>query len=283
MYSPVRITAWRLHRNQHGRVAQQIVEVIEKFLRKPEPRVTRAAPGDLLAHQHVPARLDLRKRAHGRALHLGNDSAELKQDALLLRFGELRPSLLAECARNAGDHQIRPAVALAFDDDFGNRHRQPSAKLRQRRALRDELPAQQRRKNLQDQAVVEPDHEDWCRWQRHAARARQAVAARDVERCRQAARRVEPPGVKALVVREDGELHRYRSIRDGAPAHLSGPDWRARTGAAGGCRVRPRHRARPAPISCPRTPARARPRSRRAPARTSRAARRASSPSAPSG
>ena len=34
---------WRLYRDQHGRVAQQIVEVIEKFLRKPEPRMTEDA------------------------------------------------------------------------------------------------------------------------------------------------------------------------------------------------------------------------------------------------
>jgi hypothetical protein len=91
----------------------------------------RAAAFDLPRHERVPARFDAGKLAQRRALYLGNGGADLAEDALLLIFRQLGPRLAAHDARQARDDEIRPAVALAFGDDLGNWHRQPSTKLRQ--------------------------------------------------------------------------------------------------------------------------------------------------------
>ncbi|MGY3463874.1 hypothetical protein ACVW0I_000745 [Bradyrhizobium sp. LM6.11] len=77
----------RVHRNEFWRVAQEIVEADEEFRRKAETRVSRLAAQHLGAHEAIPARLDLRKRAERRALHGRNGLADLTQHALLLRFG----------------------------------------------------------------------------------------------------------------------------------------------------------------------------------------------------
>ena len=61
-------------------------------------------------------------------------------------FRQRRPRFRAEHARKPRDDEIRPPVALAFDDDFGDRDAKPAAKRRQRAALRNELATKQRRK-----------------------------------------------------------------------------------------------------------------------------------------
>src|SRR6202035_2076641 len=107
------------------------------------------------------------------------------EDALSLVFRQARPSLCAQNARQTRDDQIRPQVALPFADDFGDRDTKPSAQLRQRGALRDELRAMYRRKNLQDERTVEADDKIGAGGEHVRRRARQAMAARNIERYRQ--------------------------------------------------------------------------------------------------
>ena len=64
--------------------------------------------------------------------------------------------------------------------DFRDRDAHAAAKLRKRGALRDELRAQYRRKNLQHQAV-EADDKIGAGQERMGIGVRQPVAARDVE------------------------------------------------------------------------------------------------------
>ena len=52
--------------------------------------------------------------------------------------GQRRPDLRAEHAVQARDDEIGPAVALAVEQDFGDREAQPPAQLRQRGPLRDD-------------------------------------------------------------------------------------------------------------------------------------------------
>jgi hypothetical protein len=98
------------------------------------------------------------------------------------------------------DDRSRPPVALARQYDFRNRHAEMAAKLRQRQALGHELAAQQWRENLQDQPVVEPDDEIGAGRENLRIRMRQSVAAGDVERRRQALRRVGAPCLEGLEI-----------------------------------------------------------------------------------
>jgi hypothetical protein len=53
----------------------------------------------------------------------------------------------------------RSETNCAFRDDPGDRQGKAACELHQRAALGDELRSEQRREDLQDQALAEPDHE----------------------------------------------------------------------------------------------------------------------------
>ena len=156
------------------------------------------ASRDLPGHELRPLRLDPSEIADRDALHLRDGLADLSQHALLLVLRQSRPRLRAQHAGQPRDDQIRPLVALAFEHDFRNRDIEPPAQLRQRGALRHELVAQEWRKDLQDQPVVEPDHEIGPGREHMRIRMRQSMAARDIERHRQALRRVGAPSLESL-------------------------------------------------------------------------------------
>src|SRR6266851_9139781 len=135
-------------------------------------------------------------------LYFRDGLADLSEDALFLILRQRRPRFRAEDAGQARDDQIWPLVAFAFNHDFRNRDAEPSAKLRQRNALGHELAAQEWWENLQDQPVVEPDDEIGPGRKQMRIRMRQSVTARDIERNRQALRRVGAPCLEGLEIRQ---------------------------------------------------------------------------------
>ena len=68
-----------------------------------------------------------------------NGLADFGKDALLVLFRQRRPCFRAQHARQPRDDEIWPSVALAFNDDFGDRNPKLSTKLRKRASFRDEL------------------------------------------------------------------------------------------------------------------------------------------------
>ena len=141
--------------------------------------------------------------------------------------------------------------------DFRDRDAKPPAKLRQRTPLRDELMAQQRRKNLQHQPRVERDDEIGAGREQMRIPVRQPMSR---ARCR-----APPAGIATASARQAwkasifftlgsecmiGDRFRKPVVSREVRAPLTGPGWRARTGAAAGCRARPRNPSRLARISC---------------------------------
>ena len=74
--------------------------------------------------------------------------------------------------------------------------------LQLRHSLGHELAAQEWRENLQDQPVIEPDDEIGPGRKQLRIRMRQSVTARDIERRRQALRRVGAPCLEGLEIRQ---------------------------------------------------------------------------------
>jgi hypothetical protein len=76
--------------------------------------------------------------------------------------------------------------------------------------------AQQRGKDLQHQGVIERDDEIAAGREHMRIRTRQSVAARDVERRRQALRRLRAPGVERLdIFQVRQSMHDRRSVSEG--------------------------------------------------------------------
>jgi len=133
----------------------------------------------------VATRFDISQFSEWRALHLGDGGADLHEHALLLVFRQGRPYFGANGARQPRDDEIRPIVALALEQDVGNRQTEPPMQLRQRRALGDELVAQHGRKYFQDQIIAETDDEVGAGRENMRRGRFQTMAMRDVERDRQ--------------------------------------------------------------------------------------------------
>ena len=124
MYSPVRITGGPSSADQRGRIAQQFVQSIQKFLRQSEALVPGAASLDLPAHESVPARLDPREAPAGTRCTSAMVSPISARTRSLSASGKARPRLRTQHTRQPRDDEIRPSVALAFERRFrGSRSR----------------------------------------------------------------------------------------------------------------------------------------------------------------
>ena len=127
-------------------------------------------------------RLEAGKLSNRHALHFRDGLANLAEDTLLLILRQRGPCLLADDPAQPGDDEIRPLVALAFEHDFRDRYADAAVQLQQRRALRGELMAQQRRKDLQHKGVIEGDDEIGPGREPLRIGMRQSMTACDVER-----------------------------------------------------------------------------------------------------
>ena len=141
----------RVHRNERRRVGKQIVQPVEKFLRQSETLVPRPASLDLPAHELPPSAARCGQVAGRNALHLRNGRADMAEDALFLVFRQpghgLVPRMPCSRVMTRYGHWSRSPSSTISGIGTPSRPR----KLRQRGPLRDELLAQQRRKNLQHQ------------------------------------------------------------------------------------------------------------------------------------
>ncbi len=156
-----------------------------------------AASLDLSAHEDVPARLDPRERPGRDALHLRNGLADLGQERSLSASGKDGHASAPRHTRQPRDDEIWPSVALAFNDDFGDRDPKLSAKLRERASFRGELAAKKWRENLQDEFFVEGKDEVGAGGEDVRRGACEAMAAGDIVRNRQPLRRIGAKGAKA--------------------------------------------------------------------------------------
>ncbi len=138
------------------------------------------------------------------ALHLRDRLADMMQHPLLLIVRKLRPGLRAQDAVQAGDHQVRPLVAFAFQHDLGDRQIQVAGKLPQCRAFGDELAAKHRREQFQNEPVLERDHEIGPGSKRLHRIVRQAMAARDIGDRRLPQRGVRTPGAEGFGIGQGG-------------------------------------------------------------------------------
>jgi hypothetical protein len=118
--------------------------------------------------------------------------------ALLLVFRQRWPYFGADGAVQPRDHEIRPAVALAREQQLGNRDTQPALQLRQRSPLRDELVAMDRRKDLQDRFIAETDDEVGTGREDMRRCRLQTVTVCDIEGDWQPARLVGAPGAEGF-------------------------------------------------------------------------------------
>src|SRR6266850_1429275 len=120
---------WRIQGDERGGIAQQIVQPVQTLSRQSETLMPRPASPDLLRDEPAPARFYIGKAVNRNTLHLRDGLADLRQDPLLLVFGQSGPRLGAENAGESRDDKVGPLIALALDHDFRNRDAKPSAKL----------------------------------------------------------------------------------------------------------------------------------------------------------
>ena len=172
----------RVQRNERRRVAKQIVEPVEKFLRQPEALVPGAASRRFARDERRPARLDRPTSSPtGTRCTSAMVSPICPSTRSFWSSGKDRPGLRADDARQPRDDEIGPLVALAFEHDFRNRHGKPTAKLRQRGPLRDELMRAAAAEKSSGSAGRRARRRDWCRSKTDADRR---AAGHGCARCR---------------------------------------------------------------------------------------------------
>jgi len=105
----------RVQRNDLPRIAKNVVEPVEIFLRQPEARMPGAASLDLLTHELVPARFDAGQFSNRHTLHFRDGRADLSEHALLLILGQSRLRLLAQDAGHLDPSAAQALNALSND------------------------------------------------------------------------------------------------------------------------------------------------------------------------